>query len=229
MYAAGVLEKAGYNIKFIDSPARNHTVSNLIDDLRSYQPDFIVIYTSTGSIHSDVETSDELKKEFSNSKICLVGPHVSVLPEETFQLSNSIDFILRKEFDYSLRDFVKTIENGSDLSAVKGLSYRLASGEIKHNPDRELIKNLDELPFVSEVLKKHLDYRDYHMDYLLYPFIQIYTGRGCPYKCSFCLWPQTLMGRGYRQRSLENIFKEIDYIRKEFPTAKEIMIDDDSC
>jgi radical SAM superfamily enzyme YgiQ (UPF0313 family) len=58
--------------------------------------------------------------------------------------------------------------------------------------------------------------------------VQIFTGRGCPHKCTFCSWPVTLMGRKYRARSAENIADEFEYIQDELPEVKEIFIEDDT-
>lgn len=58
--------------------------------------------------------------------------------------------------------------------------------------------------------------------------VQIFTTRGCPNQCTFCSWPENLMGRKYRSRSTENIVDEFEYIVKELPEVKEIFIEDDS-
>ena len=58
--------------------------------------------------------------------------------------------------------------------------------------------------------------------------VQIFTGRGCPFKCTFCSWPETLMGRKYRVRSTENVADEFEYIANELPEVTEIFIEDDT-
>jgi radical SAM superfamily enzyme YgiQ (UPF0313 family) len=91
-----------------------------------------------------------------------------------------------------------------------------------------LITDLDELPFVSEVYKKHLNIYDYFYAANLYPEITILTGRGCPNRCVFCVLPQTLTGHGYRFRSVENVLQELEFIKREFPGVKEVFIEDDT-
>ncbi|TFH40185.1 MAG: radical SAM protein, partial [ANME-2 cluster archaeon] len=99
-----------------------------------------------------------------------------------------------------------------------------------HNPDREFSssEDLDKMPFVSKIYKKHLNIKDYFLSQSLYPEIQIFAGRGCPNQCTFCSWPVTLMGRKYRARSYDNIADEFEYIQEEFPEVKEIFIEDDT-
>ena len=70
-------------------------------------------------------------------------------------------------------------------------------GKIKHNPEREMIPNMDALPWVADVYKRDLQIEKYFIGYLLHPHASLYTGRGCPAQCTFCLWPQTIGGHKY--------------------------------
>ena len=63
-----------------------------------------------------------------------------------------------------------------------------------HNRDREILEDMDRLPFVTEVYKRDLRIEDYFIGYLLHPYVSLYTGRGCKSRCTFCLWPQTVGG-----------------------------------
>ncbi|MBI5884468.1 radical SAM protein, partial [archaeon] len=127
-----------------------------------------------------------------------------------------------------LRDLAKELlKKKPELAKVKGLSYWKA-GKIKHNKEMPLIEDLNGMPFVTEVYKKHLNIYDYFYAANLYPEVTILTGRGCPNRCVFCVLPQTLTGHGYRFRSVENVLKELEFIRKEFPQVKEVFIEDDT-
>ncbi|MEX3922380.1 radical SAM protein, partial [Paraburkholderia sp. BR10872] len=69
---------------------------------------------------------------------------------------------------------------------------------------------------------------NYFIGYLNYPYVSIYTGRGCKSRCTFCLWPQTVSGHVYRTRSVENVLEEAKWIRENMPEVKELMFDDDT-
>ena len=56
----------------------------------------------------------------------------------------------------------------------------------------------------------------------------MYTGRGCPAQCTFCLWPQTIGGHKYRVRSADNVAAEMAYMKSIFPQVKEFFFDDDT-
>ena len=57
--------------------------------------------------------------------------------------------------------------------------------------------------------------------------MQIFTGRGCPNQCTFCTWPQTLMGRKYRVRSISNVLDELEWIKDNLD-VKEVFFEDDT-
>lgn len=167
--------------------------------------------------------AEALKQQNPNMLIGFVGAHVAVLPEETLKLSEIIDFVARKEFDYTIKDVV----DGKPFAEINGLSYR-KDGKIIHTPERELIPNMDDLPFVANVYKRDLQIEKYFIGYLLHPYMSIYTGRGCPAQCTFCLWPQTIGGHRYRTRSPENVYQEIKLAKELFPQVKEFFFDDDT-
>jgi len=225
-YTTGVLEKEGFNIKLIDAPARGLDLSKILNIAKKFSPDIVLIDTSTPSIHNDVKVA-ELVKNTTDSFVILVGTHVSALPKETLEMSKKIDAVARHEYDYTILELAKALESGKDLSRVKGITYR-KNEKIIQNPTRPFIENLDEIPFISGVYKRHLVIEDYFYAANLHPVITILSGRGCIYRCSFCVWPQVLSGHKYRFRTVKNIADELEYIKNEFPNVKEIFFEDDT-
>ncbi len=227
-YATGVLEKAGHMVKLVDAPAEGISLDETLKIAKKFKPELCVLDTSTPSIFNDLKVAEKLK-EATTAFIVLVGTHVSALPEWTFTQSESIDAIARHEYDYTLRDLASELgKKRKDLKKIKGLSFRNRKGKVIHNPQRELIENLDELPFVSKVYKKHLNPKNYFYPANLYPEITIVTGRGCPFRCTYCVLPQTMFSHFYRTRSIENVLKELKYIKENFPQAKEVFFEDDT-
>jgi anaerobic magnesium-protoporphyrin IX monomethyl ester cyclase len=227
-YAAGVLEKAGFGVQLVDAPARGFDQKVVLQQIDEFKPRLIVLDTSTPSIENDLRIAESIHAKIPNAYIVLVGPHVTALPDEVLSTSSAVNIVARGEYDYTLRDIAECLEDNCDLSAIEGISYRNHDGSIMHNPERPFIKNLDEIPFVSEVYKRHLIIEDYFYSITRYPEVAILTGRGCPYECSYCLWPQTLTGHGYRKRSIMNVADEFEYIARELPQVKEIFIEDDT-
>jgi len=226
-YAVGVLMGSGHKLSLVDAPAENKTLEDTIKTAKKFKPELIVMDTSTASIHSDILAAGELRKA-TGAHINLVGTHVSALPEWTLEQSQSIDSVCIKEYDYTVRDLAQELEKKKPvLSKVDGLAWQ-KNKKITVNKPRGFIHNLDALPFVSKVYKKFLDPKNYFYPANLFPEVTIVTGRGCPYRCTFCLLPQTLFSRAFRTRSIPNVIEEIKYILKEFPETKEIFFEDDT-
>ncbi len=232
-YASGLLESAGYEVKLIDAPAEGYDIEVVKAMIKDFGPTMIVMDTSTPSIFSDIKVAEVLKEIQSESFIILVGTHVSATPEESLNLSQSIDAIARREYDYTLLELANLLKaeglrpEVGKLETIKGLSFK-SDGQIIHNPDRPFIKDLDELPFVSRVYKRHLKVENYFYSITQYPEITIVTGRGCPHRCNYCVYPQTMFGHLFRHRSPENVVEEFRYIKENFPQVKEIFIEDDT-
>jgi hopanoid biosynthesis associated radical SAM protein HpnJ len=209
------------NSRLLDCPPHEISVAECLRIASEY--DHVIIHTSTPSLRNDGKVAEAIKEQKPNTLIGFVGAHAAVLPTETLKASPAIDWVGRKEFDYTCKE----VAEGRPLAEVKGLSYR-KEGKILHNPERELIADMDAMPWVMDVYKRDLQIEKYFIGYLQHPYVSLYTGRGCPAQCTFCLWPQTIGGHKYRVRSAENVAAELQYAKKLFPQAREFFFDDDT-
>ncbi len=230
IYAAAYAEKNGHQVNFLDAPAKPLGLDESLDAIRrdAEGTGLFVLGTSTPSIHSDIRFAERLKAEYPNSFVLLVGTHPSALPEETLQFSESVDAVAIAEFDQTVTDLANALDAGTPLGEVRGLCVRNDDGTFLRTPPQLPIKALDEIPLASEFIYKHLKPRDYFFAAATYPSIQIFTGRGCPFRCNFCVYPQTMHGHAFRSRSAENIVAEFQYIADHFPDVHEVVIEDDT-
>ncbi len=229
-YATGLVEQAGCDARLVDTAASGWNMEQVLKDIENFQPDLAVIDTSFPSLNYDISVAEIIKEKFSKVTTAMVGAPASQLAEKML-FNSGVDIVCRWEFDFVLRDLVEAVEQGESLHQVRGISYK-NGGNIIHNPDRQLSSSeeLDKLPFVSQVYKKHLNVKDYMLNYSysMHPEVQIFTGRGCPFQCTFCSWPQTLMGRKYRVRSIPNILDEMQWVEENVPEVKQIFLEDDT-
>jgi len=203
-YTTAVLEKAKLEVKLYDLVAEKKDKNYLKELAKKMRPDFVVLDSTTPSIYSDIECA-KIFKENSKAKVIMVGPHISACPEETLKLAEgAIDVACIGEYDYTVKE---VIENFNHLNNVKGIAY-YKEGEVVFTSPRGFIENLDELPFPAW---HHLDLMKYFDGGKLYPYIDVISGRGCPNRCIFCLWPQVMHGFKYRLRSPKNVVDELEY------------------
>ena len=208
--------------RLLDCPPHHIDMAKCLAIAKDF--DHVIINTSTPSLKNDCKVAEAIKQQRPATKIGFVGAHAMVLPTETLKASWAIDWVARKEFDFTCKE----VAEGRELSTVKGVSYKDSEGKIKHNPEREMITDMDSLPWVADVYKRDLQIEKYFIGYLQHPYVSMYTGRGCPAQCTFCLWPQTIGGHKYRVRSAQNVADEMAYMKKIFPQVREFFFDDDT-
>lgn len=220
-YMAAVLEQEGHDVRILDSLTLEYDYNQVKRYISKYSPDIVGIQAYTPSIYNAVKTA-EIVKEVDNSIITVLGgPHPTLLPEDTINMSNAIDYILRGEAEYTFRDFVNLYEKGEDVRQVRGLTYR-HNGQIVHNPDAPLIKNLDELPFPARHLLPMDKYRIFGIKV---PGTTMISSRGCPFHCDFCV-VSAFYKRRWRGRSPKNIVDEMEFIKNTYKYMAIAFVDD---
>lgn len=233
-YCVGMLKSRGFEVQFIDAPAQDMDLSGVIALMQEHEPGLAVLDTSTPSIFNDIAVAETIKQVLPRVFLVLVGTHVSALPEETMIASPAIDAVTRGEYDLTILELAQVLTKAEqreltleELLDIPGLSVRL-NDKVYHNEAREFVQDLDTLPWVSKVYKEYLDIRDYFNPNAYFPMVTLISSRGCPFRCSFCLYPQTLTGRKFRFRSITDLVDEMEFVCKAFPSAKSIFFEDDT-
>jgi len=208
--------------RVVDAPVQKYSLDDCLVIAKDF--DMVVLYTSTPTLAIDIETARRIKEIKPEIVTVLTGPHVTILPEESLKASQgAIDIVCRGEFDYSTKELCE----GRDWANVDGISF-IKDGTTVHTPERPLIEDLDALPFVAPVYKRDLPIKDYVIPHFKSPYVSIYSSRGCPSKCIYCLWPQTFSGQRMRTRSPQNVFEEAKWIVDNIPEMRELSFDDDT-
>jgi hopanoid biosynthesis associated radical SAM protein HpnJ len=208
--------------RLVDAPPAGLSFDDVIPLAGGY--DLVVVHTSSPTFAGDVKVAEALKAANPAVMAGFVGPKVAVQPERSLLASAAIDWVAREEFDFTVAE----VAEGRPLASVDGISFRDGGGQVVHNADREMLEDMDRLPFVTPVYKRDLRPEDYYIGYLLHPYVSLYTGRGCRSRCTFCLWPQTVGGHRYRTRSVEHVLEEAALVARLFPRVKELFFDDDT-
>jgi radical SAM superfamily enzyme YgiQ (UPF0313 family) len=226
-YAAGVAEQAGFDVRLVDGVTEGWSHDDAVRFARKYNPDLVVIDTSTPSIKNDVEVAAKIKLALPAAHINLVGTFPTNMAEECFRMSPSIDSVCRGEYDYTVRSLARRLSDSKDLRRVNGLTFR-HNGEIITNREPDLVRDLDSLPWASRIYMKHFGERGikkYFYASITWPEIQILTARGCRFVCGFCNIPAK---GSYRMRSVKDVADEFEWIEENMPFLSEIMLEDDT-
>ncbi len=237
----GVLEQAGHEVWLTDAPARGYDLKTVLKMAEEVNPGLIVLDTSTPSINNDLEVCARIRQVLPHAFLILVGTHVSALAEETLKRCPAVNAVARREYEITIRELAAYLSEcppgGWDkqgLSRIQGLSFQVQKNqattlpEVIHNPDRPFIEDLDSLPWISPVYQRHLCLTDYFNPNARFPMVTLMTSRGCPFRCRFCVYPQTLTGRRFRFRSVEGVVRELQYIKENLPFVKAVFFEDDT-
>jgi len=216
-YPAGMIEGS----KVLDAPPHGVSIEETVEIAKNYE--LLVLYTSSPGFKVDVKIAGMLKDANPKLEVAFVGPPVTIEPDKALNSTKAIDFVVRREFDYQIANYAK----GTPLDELPSVSFR-KNGANVHNLEGGQIEDLDELPWVTKVYKRDLDFTHYNVPFLLNPYVSFYTTRGCPAMCTFCLWPQTHSGHRWRLRSTQDVVNECRFVLENFPGLKEIFFDDDT-
>lgn len=218
-YAASILKEAGHEAVVLDAVAEEMNQDRLKEWAAKQQADLTFVETSTPSIRQDIESARTIK-EANGGKVYLMGSHVTIFDEQALLDNTHVDGVVRGEFETTILD----LANGILHKEVEGLTWRSESGTVVRNQDREPIQDLDSIPFPDY---GQFDLKHYESHLCHSPMVWLSTTRGCPYNCSYCLWPQVMYGHKQRRRSPENVCDEIDYLIERYG-IREIKFDDDT-
>ena len=195
--------------------SKGHEVSysrNINDNNKIQEADYIVMPTSIIAHETEKKTLYSLSKK--NKKIFLIGIFSSVMNKE-YNTNNS--FIVKGEAENFFLN-LNYDKNELDLYFKEGSSQR--------NSSNGMVSNIDDLPFPAwgDYVKQY-PLKNNFIGFNSKVTIPLLASRGCPYSCfHYCTYPLQ-QGRKVRQRSVENVVKEIKYWIKNLKTNKFVFRD----
>ena len=206
-YIAAVLRENKIYVRILDLHAEqisiNQFKSEFLEIIKKY--DFIGITATTPLIKNALILAKFIKSVSPSTKIVFGGVHPSVKYVETLSY-DCVDYVIRGEGEFSMLELVQ----GKKPITIKGLSYKLSNGKLKHNLNREPIKDLNKLPMPAYDLLPIRKYRPAIGAYRKLPAMSIFATRGCPGRCTFCF---RLFEGTIRYRSAEKIIEEILFLQ----------------
>ncbi len=213
-YLSAVLKKENYDVEIIDQAAMGFSLEQIVKWVKKRDPDILGFSTLTasGSGISAAMTAKEVKKWNPNIKIVFGNRHATCNDYRILNKYPQVDLCVRDEGEYTFMELVKAFEKDLPLKDIRGITYR-DNGKIQMNEKKELIMNLDALPFPDRKALK-IEYPASFGSLELVPkgFTSMVSSRGCPYHCTFCYGKRSV---GFRTRSVENILEEILYLDSE--------------
>ena len=219
-YAATLLKENGYDVSWDDGIAEELNLSEYLERMERERPDLIAIETKTPVVKIHWKIIEKIKEILPESKIVLMGDHVTALPEESMKESR-VDFVLTGgDYDFLLLNLCNHLTKGEALEP--GVWFR-ENNSIKNTGKFELNHDLNSLPFIDRDLTKWQLYSEKNGNYKRTPGTYTMVGRDCWWgRCTFCSWTTTYPK--FRTRSPESLLDEIGMLIERYK-VKEIFDD----
>ncbi len=210
-YVSASMKRAGHRVATLNLNHRHGDVQEIIaQEIRDHQIDVV----ATGGLsfqYSTIRSVLDAAKQANPKVITVVGGGIITSdPETAMTALESADFGVVGEGEITMVELCRALEAGSDPADVAGLIFRAADGGWQTTMPRGDITALDSLPwpdYEGFELRKLLDSSPSISGLNRKNTVFMIASRSCPYNCTFCFHT---VGRGYRQRSLDSFFAELD-------------------
>ncbi len=222
-YTASVLERAAHTVLLIDGCAERCSLESFWGRVADFAPDLVIAETSTTTLDYDLGVLAEIKRRSPGVRVAVFGSHTDARPQDA--LGDAVDYIIQGEPEGTAAALAAGSSETFDPTGVPGLAWLDASGAVRQSGRRAVIHDIDTLPRPK---RADLPMSQYTVPGFPSPVAFVYAGRGCPHKCTFCLWPQTTLEGAFRPRAPEQVVDEIVEVLHDYPDTRSIFFDDDT-
>jgi len=196
--------------------------------IRKIEPDLVGISCIFSSqFQNALQVAKRAKKVSKEIITVLGGSHPSFESKKCLE-NPEIDFIVRGEGEFALRDLIQSIKKGFSSNHPQGIAWR-EDDQYYDTGLRKPYPFLDEIPFPARELfpleKYHKISQPMGIVYKNRPFMNLITSRGCPYQCTFCS-STNFWGNRYRTRSPENVLSEMEELVEKYGIREFKFFDD---
>lgn len=203
-YLASYLRSHGCDVEILDAHIEELSIENTIECLENKNIDILGIsIISPLVLPQSFRIARAIKAVKKNIHITIGGQHPTFFYESILKKHPSIDTIVRFEGEITFLELINKINRQEEWGKIEGIAFR-EDGMVVATPPRELISDIDSLPFPArDTLPKLLAKGGLPL---------LLTSRGCPNNCSFCsvhAFYKIPKGTLCRQRSPENVLNEM--------------------
>lgn len=225
LYIAGYLEKFGHNVSILDGQISKDMEKDLTVMLSDKKYKAVGFSATSPTISNTKLLSALAKKLRPDIAVLLGGAHPTVLGPKILDDLPFVDIAIIGEGEATMKELVEYIEGKRKLESIDGIAFR-KDKEIVQTKPRQLISNLDDIPFPAFHLVDILKYTPPPGLFFKKPTVGVSSARGCPYNCSYCA-DSLIWQRKCRMHSAEYVVNMMETLVKKYK-VKEIRFFDDT-
>jgi anaerobic magnesium-protoporphyrin IX monomethyl ester cyclase len=204
---SAVLKANGVEVLVIDAKYDGIDQNAVIDSIVRFRPQIVGFTAMTHEIVHVASVAAKLKAALPMTLMVIGGAHATVATVRILQEFSPFDVAVVGEGEQTMLEIAQEVKmtitksdqtdvQSDRLRLIDGIAWRSGSNVIT-NKDRQLITELDSLPFPDyDHIKRKIE---------TYP---IYSSRGCPNNCIFCC---RILGNKIRVRSPNNVIDEMKH------------------
>jgi len=210
LYLSAYLKRKNFAVEIFDSTFAGK--KQFVNLLAAQQPKIVGIYSNLMTKFNVLEMIRQAKAQ--NCLVIVGGSDPPYYAEQ--YLDFGADIVVIGEGEQALEELIPilTTEKFEQLKNITGIAFKDNSGQIIRTPARELMPNLDALPFPDRAaidLQKYVEvWRQHHG----MGAVSLITSRGCPYSCTWC--SHSVYGKTLRKRSPALVVDEVEAIREKY-------------
>jgi radical SAM superfamily enzyme YgiQ (UPF0313 family) len=210
LYVAAAMQQAGHEVRFFNGAFMDH--DEIMSQVKEYCPELVGLYSTAFGWNKAKKTAADIKQNLARVFVVVGGPYPVALQEKCLEDCLEMDAVITGEGEITVVEMLERLGSGKTLDGVEGVAFR-SGEEIKKNPPRPLITDLDSLPFPArELLGEAGKYIPPPATYKRRPVAVIMTARGCNRKCLYCFQIDKYRESGIRYRSVENVMTEVELV-----------------
>jgi len=240
-YLGAVLRKEGHEILFLDPEAQGMPEEAVAKALKEFSPRLAGVSCATPSFPGARRLGALVRKAVPGCATIVGGIHVSAMPGRALEEAPEFDLAVSGEGEETMRELVALSERHPEwnnnaltgevarervegLAGIRGLAFR-AGEEVRVNPPRPWIEDLDSIPFPARDMADFSLYRPHSHNRRGRRATTMITSRGCPYGCVFCA-SHVALGRKFRAHSPRYVADEMEHLVRDFGVDEVILNDD---
>ena len=217
-YVSASMKKAGFDVETINLNHVDEEIKEIIPKLIKDKNIDVVLTGGQSFLYSVINEITLCVKNFnSNIKTIVGGGIITADPQVAMKALKNVDYGIIGEGEETVVDLCNCIENNYEVDNVLGIIYKSKKVEYIETNRRKEIENINNLPWPDY---DGFDFQ-YYIDKISPSFIEgnkknslfMLTSRSCPFECTFCFHTT---GQKYRQRSIDSVFEELDYLVKKY-------------
>jgi len=223
---ASYIKERGYNVSYIDPNIENMSCQDYVNYIKVNNFDLIGIGSTTLQIEYATATFQIIKENFPDVITVLGGVHATLMPIETVNYTNAIDYLILGEGEKPFYQLIECLKhNRKDLiESIEGICFKANDIIVLKSPVNSNRLESDEIPiplFEIFPMRKYIPQISYAK---VFPSHSIVASRGCPFRCAFCN-ASDILGRRVRYKPVDDLLQEIRILKDRYGSKGIMFLD----